>query len=111
MSWTRAQLEISVEDLDLYRREGAPHLVVDVREGWERQICALSESLHVPMGSLAEALTELPRDRPLTLLCHHGVRSLNAAVWLRGHGFEQACSVKGGIDAFAARIEPTMARY
>jgi len=111
MSWTRDQLEISVEVLDHYQRDGLPHLVVDVREPWEHQICAVPGALLVPMGVLAETLAELPRDRPLALLCHHGVRSLNAAVWLRGQGFDQAVSVKGGIDAYAARIAPGLARY
>ena len=36
---------------------------------------------------------------------------MNVAVWLRNQGFEQTQSLRGGIDAWAASIEPAMARY
>ena len=44
-------------------------------------------------------------------MCHHGVRSLDAAAYLRGHGFVNAKSMSGGIDAWALQIDPSTPRY
>jgi rhodanese-related sulfurtransferase len=62
------------------------------------------------MGSLARQIGELdPRDE-VVLICHHGVRSLAAQRLLAGAGF-RARSLRGGIDAWSAEIDPALARY
>ena len=48
---------------------------------------------------------------PVVVLCHHGMRSMQVAAWLRHQGFAGAVSVSGGIDAWARQIDPTLARY
>jgi sulfur-carrier protein adenylyltransferase/sulfurtransferase len=48
---------------------------------------------------------------PVVVYCHHGTRSDRAAVFLRQHGLRNVQNLEGGIDAFAAREDPTMARY
>ena len=93
------------------RASGMPHAVLDVREGWEREIAALEPSLHVPMADLPGALADLPRDRLLVVICHSGVRSHHATTWLRASGFDRAVNLIGGIDAWATEIDPTMRRY
>ena len=50
-------------------------------------------------------------DERIVVICHHGVRSLNVANWLRNQGFEQAQSLRGGIDAWSRDVDPAMARY
>lgn len=104
-------LEIDVETLDRLRREAAEIHVLDVREPWEREICAISPSVAVPLGQLPEQAGTLPRDGILVVVCHHGVRSLRAALWLREEGFPAAVSLRGGVAAWADRIDSTMARY
>ncbi|HCN79444.1 MAG TPA: hypothetical protein DIT13_19955, partial [Verrucomicrobiales bacterium] len=47
----------------------------------------------------------------LIIYCHHGMRSQRAAAWLRQHGFRNAQSMRGGIDAWADLIDPAMPRY
>jgi len=47
----------------------------------------------------------------IVTMCHHGVRSLDAAAYLRGHGFVNAKSMRGGIDAWAEQIDSSLARY
>ncbi len=47
----------------------------------------------------------------MVVVCHHGQRSLQVALWLRGQGFAWATSLAGGIDAWAAAQAPEMARY
>ena len=88
-----------------------PPFVLDVREPWEISKCRLEPSHAVPMSSLPLALDALPRDRPIVLLCHHGVRSMHAAAWLARNGFTQLHNLRGGIAAWADQVEPAMPRY
>lgn len=104
-------MEIEVEELHAGRTDGRKIAVVDVREPWEVAICALPDSRNVPMAALPQSLNDLPHDGVLAVVCHHGARSLQAAAWLRRQGFDNAVSLRGGIDAWARRIDPTMATY
>jgi rhodanese-related sulfurtransferase len=104
-------LEIGVEQLDRWRQAAAPLAILDVREPWERDICAFDGSLNIPMGELPGRAGELPDDRPVIVVCHHGMRSMHATQWLRAQGHDQACNLQGGIDAWASQIDGTMKRY
>ena len=85
---------------------------IDVREPWEFATAHISGTVLMPMGEVpARAHQELDPDERLVILCHHGQRSLNVAVWLRNQGFEQAQSLRGGIDAWSAEVDPAIARY
>jgi len=85
---------------------------IDVREPWEVETAHIDGSLVMPMGEVpARAHQELDPDERLVIFCHHGQRSLNVAVWLRNQGFEQAQSMRGGIDAWSAELDPTVPRY
>lgn len=88
-----------------------PPLVVDVREPDEVNICALSCSLHMPLGTLMAGVANLPTDQAIVTLCHHGRRSLQAALLLQGCGFSQILNLAGGIHAWAEQVEPSMNRY
>ncbi len=86
--------------------------LIDVREPWEFATARVAGSVEMPMGDVpARAHQELDPDERLVVICHHGVRSMNVTVWLRGQGFDQAQSVRGGIDAWSAEVDPTVARY
>ncbi|WGF88753.1 rhodanese-like domain-containing protein [Marinivivus vitaminiproducens] len=93
------------------RERGEDHVVLDVREAWEVERCALVPSVHVPLDVLPQSLEGLPRDRTLVVVCHHGRRSLLAASFLRQAGFARAVSLKGGVDAWALEVDPDMPRY
>jgi rhodanese-related sulfurtransferase len=86
--------------------------VIDVREPWEFAAAHVEGSVPMPMGDVpARAHHELDPEERLVLICHHGVRSLNVTVWLRNQGFEQAQSLRGGIDAWSLEVDPAIARY
>ncbi len=104
-------LRIDVETFDRLRRAEPNVTVLDVREPWEREICAIEPCLPIPLASLPEHLDSLPRDGILIVLCHHGVRSLQATLWLRRQGIATAVNLDGGIDAWADRVDGTMTRY
>ncbi len=87
-------------------------VLLDVREPGEYAIARIEGSTLMPMGEVpSRANQELDPDAHIVTICHHGVRSMNVAVWLRNQGFERAQSLRGGIDAWAVSVEPAMARY
>lgn len=86
--------------------------VVDVREPWEAELCALPGSHLIPMGDIpVRAHQELDPDAHIVVVCHHGQRSLSVVMWLREQGFECTQSLAGGLDAWARTVDPTMTRY
>ena len=87
--------QIDVETFDRLRRTGTDVTVLDVREPWEREICRIDPSLAIPLGQLPERLDGVPRSGALVVLCHHGVRSLRATLWLHGQGFPAAVNLDG----------------
>jgi rhodanese-related sulfurtransferase len=89
----------------------APPLVLDVREGWELERCALSDSVHLPMHELPARLDERPRGRDVVVVCHHGVRSRLAARFLERAGFAPVWNLSGGVEAWAADVDPSLPRY
>ena len=103
--------DIDVDMLARMRAEGTAHTLLDVREPDEVAICALSDSVEIPMQAVPQHLDELPRDQPLIVLCHHGMRSGMVADFLRQNGFDQARNLAGGIDEWARRFAPEMRRY
>ena len=102
-------LEITPQDL---RQRLDQVRIVDVREPWEYQICHLAGAESIPMGEVPAALPRLDGDeKPLVVYCHHGVRSLRVANWLRQQGIEQVSSLQGGLDRWSVEIDPAVPRY
>jgi rhodanese-related sulfurtransferase len=104
-------IEMMPQDLAALRDAGTAHTVLDVREPWETALCLIPGSLTVPLGSLPTQLARLPSDQPLVVVCHHGGRSMQAVNWLRGQGYENAINLRGGVDAWARQVDPTMTTY
>lgn len=104
-------LEINPCQAQAQLQSDHPPLLLDVREPFENELCALDNSLLIPTGQLADQLDKLPKDRPLLVYCHYGQRSITSVRWLRSKGYEQAVSLAGGIDAWAQQIDPTLPRY
>jgi len=102
--------EITPTELQQLLADENPPSLIDVREEGEAAICAIDGSTLIPMNSLPRRLQEIPRDRPVVLYCHSGMRSMMAGQWLSQQGFD-ALSLAGGIDRWAVEIEPDMARY
>lgn len=86
-------------------------VLLDVRESWEYELCHLDGSTHVPMQAVAARLGELEPDREVVVVCHHGVRSMQVAIFLESEGFSSVHNLKGGVDAWAQDVDPAMARY
>jgi rhodanese-related sulfurtransferase len=105
-------LELIPQDLRTMLAGGGQPLLLDVREPWETAAVSFPGAQAMPMGDVpSRANQELDPDGHIVVICHHGVRSLNVANWLRNQGFEQAQSLRGGIDAWSRDIDPAVARY
>lgn len=105
-------LEISVADAKRLR-DASPDgtLLIDVREPFEVAICKVGGAEHIPMRQIPESVPTLPRNKHLLVMCHHGGRSRRVTEYLRAQGLNAVTNVDGGIDAWAAEIEPGMQRY
>jgi rhodanese-related sulfurtransferase len=84
---------------------------VDVREKWEYETSHIEGSVLIPLREIPANLSRLEAADEVVLFCHHGMRSLDAAAWLRSQGVEGARSMAGGIDRWAAEIDPSVPRY
>jgi rhodanese-related sulfurtransferase len=108
MSWAMLTTSPVVPeiDVDTLACRAAETMVVDVREPDEYEQGHVPGAIHLPQADLASRLDELPRHRPLVLICRSGARSLRAAQFLRQVGFEQVTNVQGGTLAWRAAGKP-----
>jgi rhodanese-related sulfurtransferase len=86
-------------------------LLLDVREPWEFQICHLPDSLPMPMRTIPARLAELDPQADTVVICHHGGRSMQAALFLERAGFARLYNLTGGLDAWARTVEVSMPVY
>ena len=103
--------EISAPEAVILRNNNKDTVFLDVREHSELAICRIEGALHIPMGEVPERHKALPRDAPLVVLCHHGMRSLNVVQYLETKGFQNAINLAGGIHAWAVEVDPEMKQY
>jgi rhodanese-related sulfurtransferase len=103
--------DISVEELARRRTEGEHFVLLDVREPDELATVKIEWAQWIPMREIPARVNELDAQTPVAVICHHGGRSERVAAFLTARGFADVVNVEGGIDAYAARIEPGLARY
>src|SRR6202790_2536576 len=104
--------EITPEDVKNKLDAGESFTLVDVREPWEFETARIDGAKLIPMGDVpSRAHQELDPEDHVVVVCHHGVRSMNVAVWLRQQGFEKAQSMRGGIDAWSRRVDGKLPMY
>lgn len=103
--------EISAQDLYARLQAGDTPVLLDVREPWERNLCALPHSRHAPMQQVPTAINGLDPKQEIIVYCHSGVRSFHVGKFLEHNGFKDVVNLRGGIDAWAREVDPAMARY
>jgi len=102
--------EMQVEELKRRIDAGDDLFVLDVREPHEYQICNLNGYL-IPLNELPKRINELDSSREIVAHCKMGGRSAKAVQFLRQAGFQKVHNLKGGITAWADRIDPKMPKY
>jgi len=88
----------------------APFLL-DVREPSEFAYCAIPGSVLMPMASVPARAQELPDDVDIVVICHHGGRSMQVAMFLERQGFASLINLAGGVAQWAQQVDPAMPQY
>jgi rhodanese-related sulfurtransferase len=95
--------------------QSARPLLLDVREPWEVQTAHVQpedvDVVAIPMQEIPARLAELPDDRPIACLCHHGMRSQRVALFLAHQGYTDVSNIAGGIDAWSRERDPGVPLY
>ena len=105
------------KDLEITPRETAELLkqgkikLLDVRTPEEFAIASIPGSVLVDQSLAQEIMQTWSKETPIVTMCHHGMRSLDAAAYLRGHGFSNTKSMSGGIEAWSQQIDASIPRY
>jgi rhodanese-related sulfurtransferase len=92
-------------------RSGEQLPLIDVRSREEWDTVHLEAATFFTQELMQEIMAEWPKDREIIFICHHGVRSLDAASYFAGHGFTHARSMTGGLDAWSVEVYPQLSRY
>ena len=103
--------EISVEELHAKLASGEKVTLIDVREQFEWDIARIPGAKLIPLGDLHSRMSELDSADTIYLQCKSGVRSANALRELQGAGFSKLFNVRGGILAWAERIDASVPKY
>lgn len=112
----RPEFEVTPRQLSeaLQANSGEKMLLVDVRLASEIQVGTIAGAIHVPLHEIEQRVDEIvdaATDRTVVTICHHGVRSLKASLFLRQAGISNAMSLAGGMDAWSIAIDRTIPRY
>ena len=103
-----------ITPLELRQRldQGDPIVLVDVREPWEAEIAKIEGAVLIPLGELEVRAQEemLPQDT-IVVYCHHGMRSMDAAMTLWNMGFDDVKNLAGGIARWTDQVDPDLPRY
>ena len=104
---------ITASELKEMMDAGTPFALIDVREQNEFDIIRIPGSVLIPKGRIlsGEALSEIPRDKPVVLHCKSGARSAEALAALHHAGFDDAVHVGGGVLAWAKQVDPSLPTY
>src|SRR6516225_614280 len=103
--------DITAPDLFRLIDAGRPPFILDVRNPEEFQICRIPGSTLLPLPELPRRFKELNPDQEMVIHCKSGMRSLKATNFLRDQGFRMVKNLKGGILAWADRIDPSVPKY
>jgi rhodanese-related sulfurtransferase len=107
-------LEITPAELKQRLDAGERLALIDVREPSEFQQARIDSAELIPMRTVPAQLQKIEGysdEVDIVVFCHHGVRSLQVADWLRQNGVSNAQSMAGGIDRWSIEIDPSVPRY
>ncbi|HNN81400.1 MAG TPA: rhodanese-like domain-containing protein, partial [Leptospiraceae bacterium] len=85
--------------------------LIDVREDWEMEIATIPGSEMITQKLAYEILNKWDKNSQIVFICHHGLRSLEATSYFKGHGLPNCKSLIGGVDLWSVEIDPSMKRY
>jgi rhodanese-related sulfurtransferase len=103
--------QISAIELKNRLQKGDNLLLLDVRESNEFRYAHIDNSVLIPLNQIPNRLDELNAQQEIVVICHHGMRSQQAANYLEHSGFKNIANLKGGIEAWSCDCDSTVPRY
>ncbi|MFA5921722.1 MAG: rhodanese-like domain-containing protein [Methylococcaceae bacterium] len=85
--------------------------LLDVREPHEFQYAHIANSILIPLNQIPNRLGELDPQQEIVVICHHGMRSQQAANYLVQSGYKKIANLTGGIDAWSCTCDSSIPRY
>ena len=85
--------------------------LLDVREPNEFQYAHIADSVLIPLNQIPNRLGELDPQQEIVVICHHGMRSQQAANYLVQSGYKNIANLTGGIDAWSCTCDSSVRRY
>jgi rhodanese-related sulfurtransferase len=104
-------IQITAKELEKKLYDNLKLLVLDVREPHEFEFANINGSLHIPLNQIPQRTDEIDSSSGCVVICHHGIRSQQAAAYLVYSGFTQIYNLSGGIDAWSVECDNTVSRY
>ena len=102
---------LSVSEFKTWRDDNKAYVLLDVREDGEVAYANIEGHTHIAMNLIPLRHNELPDDKPIVVYCHHGMRSMQVALFLEHAGFTDVYNLSGGIEAWSVQIDPSVPRY
>jgi molybdopterin/thiamine biosynthesis adenylyltransferase/rhodanese-related sulfurtransferase len=106
-----AQLSVTPRELAEMRERGEPVTLIDVREPHEWEIARIPGATLIPMGEVPERVSEIPQTGTVVVYCKVGQRSAEVLRFLHQVGLTHTKHLAGGIEAYAATVDPSIPRY
>ena len=85
--------------------------LIDIRTREEFDAVHIEGAIFFTQELMQEILMRWDRTALIALVDHAGARSMDAAAYFAGHGFENVRAVRGGIDAWSQEVDPALPRY
>jgi rhodanese-related sulfurtransferase len=104
-------MQIEPRELAARITAGEEIYLLDVRTREEFDAVKLPGAHLFTQELMQEILSSWSRQNLLVVYDHEGPRSMDAAAYFQGHGFENVKSLRGGIDAWSAEVDPKLPRY
>jgi adenylyltransferase/sulfurtransferase len=103
---------ITAEELQAKIKNGDKFILLDVREPFEANISNFKlETTSVPYNQLRDEVSNMGKEEEYIVYCRSGATSKDACSILIDEGFENVKSLKGGINSWAKKIDPSLPQY
>jgi rhodanese-related sulfurtransferase len=108
-----AERAMQIEPRELADRlaSGEKIQLLDVRTREEFETVKLPNAQLFTQELMQSILSSWSRNDLTVVYDHQGTRSMDAAAYFQGHGFENVKSLRGGIDAYSAEVDESLPRY
>jgi rhodanese-related sulfurtransferase len=103
--------QLSAIELKSKIQDKEPLFLLDVREPFEFAHAHIESSVTIPLNQIPQRLSELDMEQEIVVICHHGMRSMQAANFLAQVGFRSISNLVGGIDAWSVECDSSVVRY